>query len=453
MSVSAAATNFTPIRIVDVDIEHPLPALAAPDSASPHRRALILVRLHDVPLKSVTVDIPSGGLPAERVAQFVWERCAHAIGAHLVADGRPTLDRPLTARGLGRDGDPPPCEVARAEFLAEAPEVTVIIPTRERVARLRVCVESILSSEYPAERIRIVIADNAPATDATRRLAEELAQAYGARVVYTREDAPGSASARNRGLELVDTEIVAMTDDDVIVDRWWLCEVARSFASHPGAGAVTGLLWPARLESQAEVWFEQYGGFSRGFDRRVFDLKANRPSGEPLYPWNAGLFGTGNNFSFRTTALRQIGGFDPALGNGTPALGGVDSEVLLRTILSGYQIVYEPSAVAHHAHRADYPDLRRQIYAYGAGLVAYYLKTVLAEPRFAVDFVRKLPAGVRWMTSPDSHINKHKEEDYPAELAWVERRGMLYGPLAYARSRRRYGPHPVYRHRPPTARS
>ena len=184
----------------------------------------------------------------------------------------------------------------------------------------------------------------------------------------------------------------------------------------------------------------------------MFDLDANRPADEPLYPWNAGLFGTGNNFSFRTAALREIGGFDPALGNGTPALGGVDSEILLRTILSGYQIVYEPLAIAHHAHRADYDGLRRQIYAYGAGLVAYYLKTILADPRFAVDFVRKLPAGVRWMTSVDSHVNKHKEDDYPVELTWVERRGMIYGPLGYVRSRRRYGSHPVYRHRSRAAR-
>ncbi len=260
--------------------------------------------------------------------------------------------------------------------------------------------------------------------------------------VRTRLGAPAPGTA---GCELVDTELVAMTDDDVIVDRHWLTEIARAFDSHPAAGAVSGLLLPAELETPAQLWFEQYGGFSRGFDSRVFDLRANRPADEPLYPWNAGLFGTGNNFSFRTAAIRAIGGFDPALGNGTPALGGVDSEALLRTILSGYQIVYEPNAIAHHAHRPDYAALRRQVYAYGAGLVAYYLKTILAEPRFALDFARKLPAGIRWMLSSESHVNKHKQEDYPGELVWDERRGMLYGPLAYARSRRRYGPHPVYR--------
>ena len=80
-------------------------------------------------------------------------------------------------------------------------------------------------------------------------------------------------------------------------------------------------------------------------------------------------------------------------------------------------------------------------------------KTILAEPRFALDFARKLPAGVRWMLSAESHINKHKRDDYPSELTWVERRGMVYGPLGYARSRRRYGRHRVYGHRQASAPS
>src|SRR5581483_12138742 len=208
---------------------------------------------------------------------------------------------------------------------------------RERPERLRRCVESILACEYPSERIEVLVVDNAPEGNRTERLVQELEKATG-RVRYAREDVPGSASARNRGLTLVRTPLVAMTDDDVIVDRHWLTEVARAFDAYPRAGAVSGLLLPAALDTEAQVWFEQYGGFGRGFRRRVFDLGDHRPPDEPLYPWNAGLFGTGNNFSFRTDMIRDIGGFDPALGNGTPALGGVDSEVLLRTILNGHQI-------------------------------------------------------------------------------------------------------------------
>lgn len=435
--------EFTPVRIIEIALEDPIPPLPGPSQERPYARALVLARLHDDPVGGLYLDVPSRGLGSDEVAEAIWRACGDRIRAHLATDERLSEAQVLT-RGIGPDQSTPRCQQERQRFLRAAPPISVVIPTRERPEQLRTCIESILRSDYASALVHIVVADNAPVTGDTKALAQELDDRSEGRVSYIREDAPGSASARNRGLELVDTEVVAMTDDDVVVDKHWLTEIARTFARHPAAGAVSGLLWPAELESPAQIWFEQYGGFSRGFERRVFDLKENRPADEPLYPWTAGLFGTGNNFSFRTAVLREIGGFDPGLGNGTPALGGVDSEVLLRTILSDYQIVYEPSALAHHLHRADYEGLRRQVYAYGAGLIAYYLKTILAEPRFALNFARKMPAGIRWMLSPDAHINKHKLEDYPSELTWVERRGMLYGPLAYARSRRRYGPHPVY---------
>ena len=79
--------------------------------------------------------------------------------------------------------------------------------------------------------------------------------------------------------------------------------------------------------------------------------------------------------------------------------------MLLRTVLSGHTIVYEPRAVVHHAHRPDYADLRRQVYSYGVGLTAYYLKTLLARPALIGDFLAKLPVGLRFMLSADSGLN------------------------------------------------
>jgi GT2 family glycosyltransferase len=325
--------------------------------------------------------------------------------------------------------------------LRTAPDLTVLIPSRERPERLRRCLDSILASAYPRERVSLIVVDNAPETDATRLLVESYAERTNIR--YLREDATGSASARNRGLREVDTEFVAMTDDDTVVDRYWLIELARSFDRFPNAATVSGLLLPMELDTPPQMWFEQYGGFSRGFDRRLFDLEENRPVDEPLFPWTTGLFGTGNNFAFRTAAIREIGGFDAALGNGTPALGGVDSEILLRTILRGHTIVYEPNAVVHHAHRPDYAALRRQIHAYGAGVVACHLKTLLANPRLTLSFVGKLPSGLRFTFSSGSSKNAKKHAHYPRELTRLELQGMLYGPIGYARSRHKYGPHSV----------
>ncbi len=403
------------------------------------------MRLHGEPLACVAVGLNSDALDPAELADAVWPEVRDGVRRHLIGDGLPVPDA-LPARGLQGAGTPR-CVAEREAFLAAAPQISVLIPTRERPERLERCLDSLLASEYPSERLTIVIVDNAPETDATYRVAQGYRDRVDVR--YAREDATGSASARNRGLREVETEVVAMTDDDVLVDRHWLTEVARTFAAFPEADVVSGLLLPSELETDAQLWFEEYGGFSRGFERRIFNLVEHRPEDEPLYPWTAGLFGTGNNFSFRTAALRSMGGFDPALGNGTPALGGVDSEVLLRAVLTGHTIVYEPRAIAMHAHRPDYDGLRRQVYAYGAGLSAYYLKTLLANPVLIADFARKLPTGLRFALSPTSSKNSRKTGSYPRELTWLERRGILYGPVGYARSRRRYGPHPVPRVRLP----
>ena len=46
-----------------------------------------------------------------------------------------------------------------------------------------------------------------------------------------------------------------------------------------------------------------------------------------------------------------------------------------------------------------------------------------------------LPAGTAYALSPRSPKNQQRQADYPADLTRLERRGMLYGPLAYLRSR------------------
>jgi hypothetical protein len=123
--------------------------------------------------------------------------------------------------------------------------------------------------------------------------------------------------------------------------------------------------------------------------------------------------------------------------------------MLLRTILRGHRIMYQPSAIVHHMHRRDYASLRRQIYSYGAGTVAVMLKTLGSDPRLIPDFLfRRLPRGLWFALSPSSSKNASKRAGYPSELTRLELRGMLAGPLLYARSRRRYGRHVV----PPQSR-
>src|SRR2546430_8349845 len=144
----------------------------------------------------------------------------------------------------------------RAEVLRTAPPITVVVCTRERPEALARCLDSLLAQEYP--RFRVLVVDNAPVSDATRQVVEKAA--WDGPVEYLVEPRPGLAHARNRAVAAAGGEILAWLDDDEVADRYWLSEVARALADHPGADVVSGVIVPAELETPAQLWFGQFRG-------------------------------------------------------------------------------------------------------------------------------------------------------------------------------------------------
>ena len=362
----------------------------------------------------------------------------------MVDDGEAThrsiRDGLVAARDNDSTSETPPCARERSRLLTDPPPITVVIPTKDRPERLRRCLASIEAVEYPSPRVTVIVVDNASVTDETRHVVDEFQHRLNIR--YAREELSGSASARNCALPLVETDLIAFTDDDALVDRYWLSEIVRSFQIYPSAACVTGLVLPRSIDTRAQLWFEEWGGFSRGFDQREFRLDMSDLE-NPLYPYAAGIFGAGGNMAFRTDDLLNIGGFCNSLGNGTPALGGVDSEVLLRTVLRGRTIIYQPTSLVWHEHRRTYEGLRTQLFNYGVGLTAYLTKTMLDDPKRLGAMLKRLPSGIRFALSPDSSRNNNRGDSFPPELARLEVLGMLYGPFAYARSRFAYGKHNI----------
>jgi GT2 family glycosyltransferase len=427
---------FQPARVLDVDIDQPLPTLDQVDPRTGHRyrRALSLVRLHGQPLGMLECALPGEQpLSGDAYAQAIFAELGPKINAHLREDGL------AEATGLSEAGlsspRPPACVQARDRLLAEAgcPAASVVVATRDRPDTLAVALESLLAQDY-ANR-EIIVVDNAPSSRATLDLIRErYAGLDGVR--YVREDTPGLSSARNRGLRIAQGEIVAFTDDDVVADCQWLTQLVSGFGRAENVACVTGAIVPIELETVAQAWIEQFGGFHKGFERRVFDNGAHKLE-NPLYPYAAGMFGSGANLSFRVAALRTLGGFDPALSTGTIARGGEDLAMFLKVIKNGYRLVYEPAALVHHRHRRDYAGLRKQTYGYGVGLSAYLTASVVNDPRLFLDLLPRIPSGLRYAFGPHGGKNHNKQADYPRDLDRAELLGALYGPVAYLRSRHR----------------
>jgi GT2 family glycosyltransferase len=328
----------------------------------------------------------------------------------------------------GASGEPA-CLVGRRSLVASAPAVSVLVATHDRPHLLRRCLGSLLQQDHPATEI--IVVDNARSSDDTERLVKDEFADHPVR--YVREDVPGLGRAHNTGAAYAQGRILAITDDDVVVDRHWVSALLESFVLN-GAGCVTGLIVPLELRTREQMWVEQYGGFSRGFSQRAFSLTCP-PSGDPLFPFAPGRWGSGANMAFDRAVLESIGGFDPALGAGTRARGGDDLASFARAVLAGATLAYQPDAVVFHEHRSDYAALRQMAHGYGVGLGAYLTSVVAAKPLVGLQMVRRLPAGVRHLASPSSEKNRSIRRDYPRELVVSERLGLLRGPFSYVASR------------------
>ena len=426
----AVTGEVLPAMVVDVDVADPLPAVAAVGQDGRRvLRAWVLVRLFTEPIGTLLTLVPEQGLRPADLAAAIDAELGTALAPRLTGLGLSVL--PI-------DGITPATEPAflarRREILADAPPITVVICTRERPGPLARCLDSLLVQNYPD--FRILVVDNAPVTDASAEVVRSAASR--GPVSYLAEPRAGLSFARNAAVAVAPGEILAWIDDDEYADVHWLAEVARALAEHPEADVISGVIMPAELETQAQLWFEQFGGHSkgRGFKPDVFS-PATAHIQSPLYPLPP--FGTGANMTFRPGVIERIGGWDTALGAGTPAMGSEDTLAFTQVLLGGGTIAYQPTAVTYHYHRRDFEGLRKQMVGYGAGLTAAYTSLLMKHPSLIWDLIKLAPGALRDLTGKGSPRVATLQDDFPRELLTANRRGMLAGPGAYFKGRRAAG--------------
>jgi O-antigen biosynthesis protein len=420
----APPPGFTPTRVLVVDLEEPLPSLDP--GSSPHASSgatWILVRLHARPIGDLTVTGDDMPLSVAGLEGLINDRWGHLIEQHL------QLDR------LDDDRETPGQEWRSCVLRVPetVPTVSVVVPTCRRPNDVLKCIDSILATNYPA--LEVLVVDNAPDEAETARAIERRYASDG-RVRYLAEPIAGASRARNRGVEAATGEILAFADDDVTVDRYWLAALVRALALHPDVHCVTGLVIPEALETPIQLWFEQFGGFNRGYARREFDL-ADHPGDTLLYPYTAGALGGLGNAAFRRSALSDRNAFDVTLGPGTPAFGAEDQDAFVRLLRAGRRILYEPAALVYHRHRDDYSELRWQVFTYGAAMSAALLHWALQERSVAVELTRRIMLGLPLILRGGYRKQSLQSvsDSCPQVLRTLERLGYLYGPIAYALAR------------------
>ena len=274
-----------------------------------------------------------------------------AGGGTGVAPGPP---RSGGARRSGRRGESPGTACGRSGHGRGG-----VVCTRDRPEQLRRCLRAVRALDRRPDEL--VVVDNAPRDDSTRRVAEE----EGA--VYVLEPRPGLSHARNAGIAATSADVIAFTDDDAVVHPGWLGRLLAGFRS-PDVMAVTGLVLPGALDTEAHRVFEDVvGGFGQGF--RAWEVGPDGSTGIAGAPLTCGA-------SERARAWRSAGRRSTASAASTrgsargPQAAARIRSCGTRLLAGGWRCRYEPWAVAYHYHRDNLPELRRQAYRYMRGHVA-----------------------------------------------------------------------------------
>jgi GT2 family glycosyltransferase len=156
----------------------------------------------------------------------------------------------------------------------------------------------------------------------------------------------GLSGARNTGIGLVTSEIVAFLDDDAIAAPTWL-ERLTALYDDPDVLAVGGRVEPV-WETGRPAYFGNELDWIVGCSHRGMPRVASEVRNV-----------IGANMSFRVDVVKNVGGFNVDLGRqGATPLGCEETEICIRSVMGspGSRVVYEPAALVHHhvpAHRGS----------------------------------------------------------------------------------------------------
>jgi GT2 family glycosyltransferase len=410
-----------PVKIADVELAESDGTVLDLGDLRRYRVVLMLVRFEGTPLGMLTLPVVNGGCSRQALCAAVLREVPDRIVSKLMVDA--LLD---PVRGCAPSVSSLQRRAAPRQVMAW-PSVTVVVCTRDRPKQLAQCLGALVQLDY--QNLELLVVDNAPQNDAAVEL---VAQYPGIR--YVREPRPGLDWARNRGVLEACGDIVAFTDDDTVVDPGWLRALATVFAEDPEVMAVTGLVAPLELETDAQLLFEHYGGFGRGFDRRWYGVNALAGQRAAHSYGGTGVIGTGANMAYRRSVFDAVGLFDPALDVGTVTNGGGDLEMFFRVVKAGLPLVYEPQALVWHQHRRTMDELREQLTNHGVGFASYVMCSSAAYPEERDGFAALVRWWLGWM-GRRLGTESVRPGRFPASLVRAELRGFMVGIRRYRRAR------------------
>ena len=257
--------------------------------------------------------------------------------------------------------------------VAGQPEVTVVIPVRDRHAELARCLAGLadagladagladagladagladagladagLDGPGLARALRVIVVDDGSGDPAALRSVAERAGAS----VLRRPVNGGPAAARNSGLAAADSSLVAFLDSDCVPGPGWLDALLPHFAD-PAVGAVAPRIVP---HEAGRTWLARYEGASSTLDMG----------------WRPSIVRPGSRVPYVPGAALVVRKQAAGTGFVEDMQVGEDVDFVWRLGASGWRVRYEPAATMGHQHRVRLREWfgRRQDYGTSA---------------------------------------------------------------------------------------
>jgi glycosyltransferase involved in cell wall biosynthesis len=295
--------------------------------------------------------------------------------------------------------------------------VSVLICTRDRPDTVGQAIESVSSCAYDHFDVHVM---DQSTTDETQRIVESLAERFAGRctITYHHLDKAGLSRAYNCGIAVSDGEIIACTDDDVIVPSSWLSRIVDAFDADPELGLLYGqVLVPESLKEAAAsgtivptLW--------RDTTRRLHERDHN------FMVW-----GMGANMAMRRRMLDDVVGFDEALGGGAPLRSSQDFDFSFRVYRAGYAIALDHTVTVDHYGSRTPEQWPATLRNYGIGDGAFYSKHIRCGDLLAVRLLLRQFGWVSrtWLTSSWQERRPVALDDYGRNLFTGIRLGSRFG--------------------------
>lgn len=234
--------------------------------------------------------------------------------------------------------------------------LTVVMPTYNRLDRLRVVLPTLLEQTLDRDHYEIVIADS-NSTDGTAEYVREIGASLGQHLRYVPGSYSGRGAARNAGISAARAPLVLFTDADILASPQLL---ERHAKGHEDARGRRVAIVGCELQVRSLAEYEEQRD-------RPQTRKPLHPSSRRRLSW---LYFLTGNASVRREDLMAVGCFDEQF----TGYGHEDLELGYRLQKQGVDILYDPLAVNYHWHPVGFVEQTGRMELAGVSTVRFYRK-------------------------------------------------------------------------------